>query len=535
VGHRRSLVALVALLIGGAVLAQSGSSARGQEESILRIGISPQYPIDSLDPALSFLPGGWLLLDAICARLYTYPDEPSPGSFRLRPEVASGHSVSKDLRTHTFTLRRGLRFSNGEPVRASAFARAINRVLAVRSPGAFFMRDIVGAGDVLAGKATKASGVVAHGNTLVVRFERPAPDFLARTALPFFCAVPPWLPPSAEGLVEFPSAGPYTVADYRPNERIEIRRNRYYAGERRVKLDGFDVNLQSPNTVALLRSIERGEFDWGVVPGGVFATEGLDLEAKYGLNTSRFWVQPGLTLRLFVFNSSRPLFRNNPSLRQAVNFLLDRRSLVASSYGHVLSSPTDQLLPYGVPGFRDANVYPFGGSLERARELAQGHLRGGRAVLHVADFAPLLETAQLVKKQLAQIGLEIEIVKGTVAATPSYVAELMKPAAEWDLAFVLWTPNIPDAHTYLSLLLEKQLRTGEPGSKLAAAALVRAARLPRGRARDLAYAAVDKMTARDVAPAAVLSVLNEATLVSERVGCLVLRPALDLAVACLRK
>jgi hypothetical protein len=68
----------------------------------------------------------------------------------------------------------------------------------------------------------------------------------------------------------------------------------------------------------------------------------------------------------------------------------------------------------------------------------------------------------------------------------------------------------------------------------ARAALARAARLPQGRARNLAYAEVDELIARDVAPAAVLSVLNEATLVSDRVGCLVLRPALDLAVACLR-
>ena len=42
--------------------------------------------------------------------------------------------------TYTFTLRRGFRFSNGDPPRASAFARAINRVLnpVVQSPGAIF-------------------------------------------------------------------------------------------------------------------------------------------------------------------------------------------------------------------------------------------------------------------------------------------------------------------------------------------------------------------------------------------------------------
>jgi ABC-type transport system substrate-binding protein len=534
VGHRRSLFALLAVFVGSAVLAQTGSTARGHDGGILRISVSPSYTVDYVDPALSFSPAGWSLLEVTCARLYTYRDEKSPRSFRLQPEVASGYSRSKDLRTYTLTLRRGFRFSNGEPVRASAFARAINRVLVVQSPGAFFMRDIVGADDLLAGRTKKARGVRARGNTLVVRFKRPAPDFLARTALPFFCAVPPWLPPSDEGLGKIHSAGPYYVKEYRPKEGIVIRRNRFYGGERKVHLDGFNVNLQGGNPVELLRSIERGDADWGPVPAGVFEAAGLELEAKYGRNKSRFWVRPGLTLRLFAFNSSRPLFRNNPRLRQAVNFALDRRALSASSYGRVLTPPTDQLLPHSLPGFRDANVYPLEGDLERARRLANGRLRSGKAVLHVTGFGPLVETAQLVKRRLASIGLEVKIEIGTIAATGGYVAELTRPRAEWDIAFVLWTPNIPEAHMYLSLLLEKARQGGEARSKRAGAALARAARLPQGRTRNLAYAKVDEMIARDVTPVAVLGVLNEATLLSERVGCRVLRPALDLAVACLR-
>lgn len=527
---------MLALLVGGAVLAQAGSTARGKDGGILRISFSPAAGLDYVDPALSFSPGGWSLLDATCARLYTYPDTASPGSFRLQPEVAAGYSVSTDLKTYTFTLRRGFRFSNGEPVRASAFARAINRVLdpVVQSSGADFMRDIVGAEDVRAGRAQKARGVVAHGNTLVVRFTRPAPNFRARTALPFFCAVPPWLPPSREGLGVFPSAGPYSVTEYRAGEGIAIRRNGYYGGERRVHLDGFDVGLRGGSPRELLASVERGDVDWGFMYAGVF--EGLDFAAKYGRNDSRFWVLPGLTLRMFAFNTSRPLFHDNPRLRQAINFALDRRALVASGYGSVLSTATDHHLPPGVPGFRDTNVYPLEGDLDRARDLARGHLRGRKAVLRVHTFPPLIETAQLVKEQLAKIGLEIEI-----KVDQGY--ELTRPAAalrgEWDIAFVLWSPTIPDPYESLSLLLDAHARGGETltrvPSRLAGAALAKAARLPRGRARDLAYAEVDAMIARELAPVAVLSVLNEATLLSERVGCPVLRPALDLAVACLRE
>ena len=525
---RRRLVALALAAAATVVIAQPSSSSRGRDGGILQVVVSPSVYDNYIDPALSFTPAGWSFLDATCARLYTYPD----ARLRLQPEVAEGFKRSSDMKTYTFTLRRGFRFSNGEPVRASAFAQAINRVLdpVVRSPGAIFMRDIVGADDVLAGRRQTPAGVVARGNTLVVKFTRPAPNFVARTAYPFFCAVPPGLPPSAEGLGRFPSAGPYYVTDYRSTEEMKIRRNRFYGGERKIHLDGFNVDFRGGNPVELLRTIDRGEADWGPIPGGVFAAAGLDFEAKYGRNKSRYWVRPGMTLRLLVFNSSRPLFHNNPRLRQAVNLALDRRALLA--YGPGLSRATDQILPPSVPGFRNANIYPLGGNLERAQELARGQLRSGEAVFYVTDFPPLVATALLVKEQLARIGLEVEIRLHPAASTAGYFTQLTGPGAEWDMVFLLWFPNIPDPYEYLSLLLETQ-RGGEALTRVRSK-LASAARLTQERARNRAYAEVDAMIARDVAPVAVLSVLNEATLLSERVGCPVLRPALDLAVACLR-
>ena len=63
-----------------------------------------------------------------------------------------------------------------------------------------------------------------------MRFTRPIGDFAAKTAMPFFCAVPPTLPSDPEGVGPFPSAGPYVVTEYRPGERVTIRRNRFYGG-----------------------------------------------------------------------------------------------------------------------------------------------------------------------------------------------------------------------------------------------------------------------------------------------------------------
>ena len=252
---RRLRVSLFALLVGGAIFAQPGSTTGGQEGGIFRISLAPQSGLDYIDPALSFTAPGWALLDTTCARLMTYPDKAPPKAFDLVPEVAVHYpTISDDFKTYTFRLRSGFRFSDGSQVRASAFAQAINRTLApeVSSPGALFTRDIVGADDVLAGRSKTASGVVAVGNTLVVRFTRPAPDFAARTSLPFFCAVPPRLPPDPEGVGAFTSAGPYYVVDYRPGERVVIRQNRFYGGTRPRRVEGFDVDLR--DTIGLLQT-----------------------------------------------------------------------------------------------------------------------------------------------------------------------------------------------------------------------------------------------------------------------------------------
>src|SRR5207302_1428090 len=77
-------------------------------------------------------------------------------SYHVVPDAASSYSVSRDHRTYTFHLRSGLRFSNGDPVRAQDFVFAINRSLtpALKSPSApTYLLDIKGAHLVLEGKA----------------------------------------------------------------------------------------------------------------------------------------------------------------------------------------------------------------------------------------------------------------------------------------------------------------------------------------------------------------------------------------------
>ncbi len=546
-GGRGLHISLAALALGGGLLviglqgAALGVNARTEQGGIFRVSLNAFSGIDYMDPALASSPPGWALLDTTCARLMAYPDKPPPQGFRLQPEVAAAVPVvSRDGTTYTFKLRSGFRFSDGTPVRASAFARAINRALApeMNSPGVQYVRDIVGAAAVLKGRAATAAGVVARGNTLVVRLTRPAPDFPHRTASTFFCAVPPSLPIDPEGLGAFPAAGPYYVVEYRRGERVVLRRNRFYGGSRPHHVDGFDVDLRAASPQEVLQHVERDEADWGHTVAAIYFDPALGLVEKYGINRSQLFLRRGLTLRILAFNSARPLFRNNPSLRRAVNFALDRRALAGNS---LVSPASDQYLPSILPGFENADVYPLErADLPRARTLARGNLRDGKAVLYVNSSPIPMALGQLVKQQLAEIGLEVEVRGIPIhSATAAYFNKLGTPGEPWDIAFGLWSPSYIDAFAYINSLFDSRFIGGTNFTHFASSEYDRqmrkAARLLEGRDRNRAYGALDVALARDPAPSAAVGFLNEPTLVSKRVGCIVLRPVLDLTAVCLEK
>ena len=141
---RKLWLGVGALALGAAMLvgAQLANASRGfRQGGIFKagfVGASPQ-----IDPQLSWITTGWWLEYATAAKLYNYPDRPGQAGALLRPEVASGYTVSRDGRTYTFTIRRGFRFSDGSPVTARNFAYAIDRAAnhALASPAAPFITD----------------------------------------------------------------------------------------------------------------------------------------------------------------------------------------------------------------------------------------------------------------------------------------------------------------------------------------------------------------------------------------------------------
>jgi ABC-type oligopeptide transport system substrate-binding subunit len=360
-------------------------------------------------------------------------------------------------------------------------------------------------------------------------------NFARWTTMPFFCAVPPTLPPNAEGVRSFPGAGPYYVREYRPNQRIVIRRNPYYGGDRTHHVDGFDIDLSADSPDAVLDRIEAGKADWGYTPPAPAVASSRGLIGKFGLNYSRFYITPGLSTWLFVLNSSRPLFKANPKLRQAVNLALNRGEF----WRRTAEEVTDQLLPPLVQGFPDHRIYPY--DVARAKALADGNLRGGKAILYAPESHQKVGAAQLCAEFLGAIGLDVEIRPiADFVTTSAYRGRLGNADEPWDIALVVWNPDFVDPSSYVNLLLDAQSAGGTNLARFDETPyidLMRRADRLRGAERKSAYARLDLQLGRDAAPVVPMGVLNEATLVSARVDtkCMLLRPSLVLTRVCLKR
>lgn len=529
--------ALVAAVVALLLATPSGSQPT-QRGGTFRMAIwGPNF--DSIDPVVSNFGGPQTLLRATCGGLMRHPDKPLPAGLTLVPEIASAPPrITNDGKTYTFTIRRGLRFSTGAPVTARSFEHTVNRLLSpiMQSSGAGELDDVVGARAVIERRAARASGVVARGDRLTIRLTKPSGDLTARVGT--LCVVPETTPIHPEGVsAPAAAAGPYYIAEYVPGRKVTLLRNRFYRGDRPHRVSRFEVDLPL-HAPTILERVERGELDYGWIPNQQYGGRAEELLARYGINRSRFFAVPANNLRMFVLNTRRPLFRNNVKLRQAVNFAVDRRALLHER-GPLAGYLTDQFLMPGTPSFQKASIYPLKApNVARARELARGRTREGKAVLYVPANEVGLAQAQILRHNLKAIGLDVEIV---ALPFPVMVERMRTPGESFDIGWIGWL-GAPQ-HTFLNWLFDGRTIADAPNfgnwsyfdSPRYNRLLEEASQLPIGPERYRRYGELDVDIARNAAPAIAFAYDRTLTLVSARTGCVVVNPELDLAAVCLKR
>lgn len=513
-----------------------GGSAPGNSGGIVRVNL--ESDLASMDPAAALDIRSSQLLYATCAELLNYRDRAGPAGSQLEPDVAQSLPTrSADGKTYIFRIRKGFRFSppSNAPVTAENFKYAIERSLSpkLRGNAAEFLGDVVGEDAYIAGKAKHLSGVTVHGNTLEIRLVAPAPDFVTRIAMPFFCAVPIGTP-----LKEFrtvPSAGPYYVSSSTPGQGLVLERNPNYGGNRPHRLERIEVtvNVSRQQTVT---QIEAGAVDYAL--DGVPLSDASRLAARYGPGSAaarkgrqRYFLNPLVEVDFLALNTHRPLFRD-VQLRRAVNYAVDRRALarIGSSRapGPGADRPTDQYLPPAIPGFRDTRIYSLDPDVARAKRLTGG--RRTHAVLYACNESPCDRLAQVVKTNLAAIGMDVQV---KAFPFPTLFQRWSTKGEPFDLVLTSFFADYADPYNVL-----KEIRNGSLPSfdDLSHARKLAAARRLFGSARYLTFGKLDADLARNAAPWVAYGNALSQDFFSARMGCQIYQPqyGIDLAALCVK-
>ena len=544
----QALVATAAAVWVSVAARPAVAAASASPPEVLRV--VRQSPFASTDPAANGIAldvQAQQLYYATCAGLLTYPDRPAPQGTRLVPEVARAMpTVSADWRTYTFIIRPGFRFSppSGAPVTAATFKHTIERTLGPKL-GAYartYMGDIVGMSAYQAGRTAHLAGVTASGDRLQIRLTHPAPDFPARIATMPFCAAPNDTPAGAQSQA-IPSAGPYYIVSS-SRDQLVLARNPYYRGHRRriPKQIVFSFGVSLPRAV---KQVAAGESDY--VNSEWFGDEPAaapvlaPLERRYGPASAaartghqRYFINPWLDVEYFVFNTARPLFAS-ARLRRAVNYAIDRRSLVQHHFPFNGGRATDHYLAPGVPGSRLVDIYPLGGpDLAKARSLAAG-VRA-HATMYTCSWAvQCMQDARIVQTDLAAIGITLDVKPLPGAELLSRLARRGEP---WDIAGVNWGADFPDPADTINTLFDPASpanfgRFSDP----AFTRRMRQAATLTGDRRIRAYARLDEDLTRDDPPGAAWGTGTLREFFSARVGCQIYQPiyGFDLGGICLRQ
>jgi peptide/nickel transport system substrate-binding protein len=528
-----ALVVLLSVVFDDQQVASS-PTADDPEVNTLRVTMPGQVP--SLDPALA-RPLSYATWHATCGTLTAFRDTAAPDGLRTRPEAAEGSPVvSRDGRTYVFKVRRGLRFSDGSPLMAANFARALERVRdpAMRAYAARLFADV--------------KRVDANGRSLRIVLRQPGGDLTTRLALPWACPVPRGFPVDPAGVALMVGSGPYYVARRVPNRLLVLERNPYYRGRRPHHVKRVVMTVGG-DILSNIRQVERGRAD------AVASSIGRDVRdrmaQRYGVNKEQLFRIMGLYTGALVFNTTRPLFRDNVALRKAVNYAVDRTEIgrAGGCWAYCFAA-TDQILPRGIPGWTDHHLYPLERpDLRRARALADGHLRGGRAILYTCTgrslyarytCVGLVDQSKVIVENLRAIGLEVEV---RVLDAEALLKRAGVPGEPYDMVLADFGWDYPDpANMLVPLLAGENARKRSGNSNLAYfderrynRKLAAAGRLS-GAARFRAFSRLDAEIMRNQAPWAPLFEGSAENFVSERVGCLKVHPVLfrDYAAMCFR-
>ena len=346
---------------------------------------------NKLDPALNSTVDGACLAILAFSGLVTYDAEG-----QLVPELAESYEMSEDGMTYTFTLRDGLKWSDGEDLNAEDVVYSWNR-LANPETGADYAY-------LASAIATKEDGTLdieasEDGKTFTVNLNAPCAYFLDLCAFPAFYPVPQQNVESAEGAAENPGAwcvesgfvtsGPMTCTEWKHNESMTYEKNPNYFRADEVSLEKIQFMLSADDT-AIWNAFEDGSLQF-------IDTIATDMMAT-AKEKEEYHNVPTLGTYYAGFNVNSELFAGKTvqqaaDMRKAMTLLIDRQYIV-DTIAQADQEIANTFIPTGmfdgnggefrvnddaytypmedVVGYFDPSADAYEANLEEARKLLEG-------------------------------------------------------------------------------------------------------------------------------------------------------------------
>jgi oligopeptide transport system substrate-binding protein len=431
---------------GFALAAQPATPIVWSPDAGLRLA-GPVEGLVSLDPALSRDVDTNFIVRQICRGLVGYDTGLNPV-----PELAETIDISADQRTYSFTIRPDARFHDDRPVEADDVLYSLSRALdpatsggnASALAGVIYLRDIVGADDVLAGRATSLTGVeILDASRLSIRLLEPSATFLMKLA-----AVPASVLDRHQSTADpqwwqaINGSGPFQVRHVDAAEMLELAPTASWRPNT-IAISQVSIRL-GPGANQPVNLFQAGEID--LVPAAQPLLISLAEDPATGIDDGTVIETPQFSLAYIALGNQRPPL-DDLQVRRAIQLAFPASRFADARFeDRVL--PATGVVPPGMLGEAMEAVMP-GVDLDAARAaIAASRYGSAERVppirIHAADIAPVEALRDVVTRDL---GLVVEAVQVNWLDFMNGLA-----AQRWNAYLLIWGADYPDPEAFLWML-----------------------------------------------------------------------------------
>ncbi|HZS91954.1 MAG TPA: ABC transporter substrate-binding protein [Chloroflexota bacterium] len=409
---RRVLVhaGLLALLL---LLALAGTSAASTARAPRRGGtiiVDWQTSLATLDPAFVYSVTDWPQTHAVSDGLLGFD-----AGTGLVPDLAeSMPKISNGGKTYTFRLRKGLVYSNGDPIKAQDFVFSWERELApkTQSSAKYLWYVLAGQDAFTAGKAKHISGLkVLDDRTLQVTTSQAYPGFLYVLAIPASYVVDPavvhkYHAENTDLKDHVVGAGPFMIKDWVEGQKLDLVRNPHFWNPKYPYADAVHEDLGVDASVALDR-LQKGQTD--LIGDGIPAAQFPSVISDPKLS-KLVEHRTDVGVYMLTLNVKVKPF-DNKLVRQAVAYAINKLHAIRFINGRGV--PATGIIPSTMPGFSHNIPDPYPYNPQKAKELLAkaGYPHGFTTTLGLPDAIYERRVGDAAIADLKQVGITVNVKK----------------------------------------------------------------------------------------------------------------------------